>query len=174
MNSVCIAGRLTRDPETEIYNTNSGDMTVTKFTVAVRRRGQDDTADFFSVTAFGGLAETIDDYCRQGDQIIITGHLRYNSWVTDDGENRSAIEIICDNMDFGMRKQESSQVNNSRSGSGSKTRSGSGSKTRSGSGSKTRSGSGSKTRSVNRSHGARQNEGFMNVPDEVNEELPWT
>ena len=75
MNSICIHGRLTRNPELKSYRNSKGaDNSLCRFSVAVNRNYGDD-ADFFNCTVFGKRAEVIDKYFSKGSEIIIRGRI---------------------------------------------------------------------------------------------------
>lgn len=104
-NRVEIAGRLTADVEMKV--TQSGDP-VCNFTVAVNRRakeGEQQTADFFNVTAWKSLAETVSRYFRKGSSIFVAGELQNRSWEKD-GVKRYATEIVARDIRFVDSKNE--------------------------------------------------------------------
>lgn len=100
LNRVIMVGRLTRDPE--IRNTPSG-TPVAKFGIAVNRRPNkqgENVADFFNVTAWSKLAELCQQYISKGSLVAIEGRLQSSSWETAEGQKRSAVEIVADNVQF--------------------------------------------------------------------------
>jgi single-strand DNA-binding protein len=103
-NRTILAGNITRDPELKF--TNSG-VAVCNFGVAVNRvRSKDgDEVDFFDVSAWRQLGETIANYKKKGDPILIEGKLQYRSWEAQDGSKRSKIEVVADNVQFLARSQ---------------------------------------------------------------------
>ena len=101
-NHITIVGNLTRDPELRF--TPSGQATAT-FGVAVNRRWQnrqtnewEEAVSFFDVTAWQQLAENVAESVQKGTRIIVTGRLDQRSWETQDGEKRSKIEIVADEI----------------------------------------------------------------------------
>jgi single-strand DNA-binding protein len=91
-------GRLTRDPETR--STASG-KTVTSFSLAVDRGGQDDTADFFDVTAWEKTGELVAQYLSKGRRVLVQGRLRQDSWDDKEtGKKRSKVEVVAGDVTF--------------------------------------------------------------------------
>lgn len=98
INQVILMGRLTRDPETR--TTTSG-KTVVSFSIAVDRAGQDDSADFFEVTAWDKLGELIAQYLSKGSRALIQGRLRQDSWDDKEtGKKRSRVEVTASDVTF--------------------------------------------------------------------------
>ncbi len=101
INRVVLVGRLTRDPE--LRKTNSG-SSVTSFTVAVDNWGKDangnKTASFIPCTVFNQSAENVSKYARKGMLVGVEGRLSQRTYERKDGSKGSAIEIICDSVQF--------------------------------------------------------------------------
>lgn len=98
INQVILMGRLTRDPETR--STSSG-KTVTSFSLAVDRGGQDDQADFFDVTAWEKTGELVAQYLSKGRRVLVQGRLRQDSWDDKDtGKKRSKVEVVAFDVTF--------------------------------------------------------------------------
>jgi single-strand DNA-binding protein len=98
INQVILMGRLTRDPETR--STASG-KTVTSFSLAVDRGGQDDTADFFDVTAWEKTGELVAQYLSKGRRVLVQGRLRQDSWDDKEtGKKRSKVEVVAGDVTF--------------------------------------------------------------------------
>lgn len=109
INRVVISGNLTRDAE--LRNTSTG-LPVLGFTVAVNDRRKDqqtgewsDYPNFVDVTLFGTRAESIAKYLTKGAKVAIEGKLRWSQWERD-GQKRSKIEVIADEVEFMTRKAE--------------------------------------------------------------------
>lgn len=108
LNRVVIIGRLTRDPELRF--TPSG-IPVAKFGVAVNRRRTNSDGEkvedtsFFNVVVWRKLAELCADYLSKGRTVAIDGRLQSRSWETQDGQKRSTVEIVADNVQFLDRKE---------------------------------------------------------------------
>ena len=98
INQVILMGRLTRDPETR--STTSG-KTVTTFSLAVDRGGQDDTADFFDITAWEKTGELVAQYLSKGRRVLVQGRLRQDSWDDKEtGKKRSKVEVVASDVTF--------------------------------------------------------------------------
>lgn len=97
MNSVCICGRLTRDPETRA---TQGGTAVATFSLAVDRRKKDDGADFIRCVAFGKTAETIARYVRKGHMFGVTGRLSTRSYENKQGQKVFVTEVIVSDFTF--------------------------------------------------------------------------
>ena len=103
INRVNISGNLTRDPELRV---TSGGTQVLSFGVAVndRRRNPqtgewEDYPNFVDCTMFGTRAEAVSRYLSKGSKVAIEGKLRYSSWERD-GQRRSKLEVIVDDIEF--------------------------------------------------------------------------
>jgi single-strand DNA-binding protein len=97
-NRVVLAGNLTRDPELRF--TGNG-VPVCGFGIAVNRvRSKNEEVDFFDVSAWRELGETIANYKKKGDPILIEGRLQFRSWEADDGTKRNKVDIVADNIQF--------------------------------------------------------------------------
>lgn len=98
INQVILMGRLTRDPETR--TTPSG-KTVTSFSLAVDRQGQDDQADFFDVTAWEKTGELVAQYLTKGRRALVQGRLRQDSWDDKEtGKKRTRVEVVAFDVTF--------------------------------------------------------------------------
>jgi single-strand DNA-binding protein len=97
-NRVVLAGNLTRDPELRF--TSSG-IPVCEFGLAVNRvRSKSEEVDFFDITAWRELGETIANYKKKGDPILVEGKLQYRTWEAQDGSKRSKVDVVADNVQF--------------------------------------------------------------------------
>jgi len=97
-NRVVLAGNLTRDPELRF--TNDG-IPVCSFGLAVNRvRSRSDEVDFFDISAWRELGETIANYKKKGDPILLEGRLQYRTWEAQDGSKRSKVDVVADNIQF--------------------------------------------------------------------------
>jgi len=98
INQVILMGRLTRDPEER--TTTTGKLIVS-FGIAVDRAGQDDTADFFNVTAWEKLGELVSKYLGKGSRVLVQGRLRQDSWDDKEtGKKQSRIEVVATDVTF--------------------------------------------------------------------------
>lgn len=97
-NTVTIVGNLTRDPELRF--TPSG-AAVANFGVAWNQKGRDgqeDKVSFFDVTCWRQLAENVSDSLTKGSRVVIHGRLDQRSWDNQDGERRSKVEVVADDV----------------------------------------------------------------------------
>ncbi len=105
-NTITVIGNLTRDPE--LRYTQSG-AALGKLGVAWNRKYQQngkevEDVSFFNITCWGTLAENISNSSlRQGSRVVVVGRLDQHSYETKDGENRSVIEIIADEVSPSLR-----------------------------------------------------------------------
>jgi len=98
INQVILMGRLTRDPE--VRTTTTG-KTITSFSIAVDRGGQEDAADFFDVTAWEKLGELVSQYLSKGRRCLVQGRLRQDSWDDKEtGKKRSKVEVVATDVTF--------------------------------------------------------------------------
>jgi single-strand DNA-binding protein len=97
-NRVVLAGNLTRDPELRF--TNDG-IPVCSFGLAVNRvRSRSEEVDFFDISAWRELGETIANYKKKGDPILLEGRLQFRTWEAQDGSKRSKVDVVADNIQF--------------------------------------------------------------------------
>ena len=98
-NKVILAGNITRDPELRF--TNDG-VPVVNFGLAVndKRSKKEDAVDFFDVTAWRELGETVANYKKKGDPILVEGKLQYRTWEAQDGSKRSKVDVVAHNVQF--------------------------------------------------------------------------
>lgn len=99
-NTVILTGRLTADPE--LKATSSG-VSVTSFRVAVGRRfkqGEEKQADFINCVAWRGTAEFVTKYFTKGSLIGIEGSIQTREYKDKDGKNRTAFEVVANNVHF--------------------------------------------------------------------------
>lgn len=120
-NNVDLIGNITRDPELRF---TPGGQAVASFGLAVNRRWQnrqtnewEEATSFFDVTCWGTLGENVSESLTKGMRVIVTGRLDQRSWETQDGDKRSKVEVVADEVGPSLR-WATSQVtkNESRSG----------------------------------------------------------
>ena len=101
MNTVCLMGRLTADPELRYTQTQ---VPVTSFTLAVDRayqpKGQERQADFINIVAWRNTAEFVCKYFRKGNRLALQGSLQSRQYTDKDGNKRTAYEVVADNVFF--------------------------------------------------------------------------
>lgn len=107
INHVAISGNLTRDSE---LRTTQGGTAILGFGVAVNERHKnaatgewEDYPNFIDCTMFGTRAEKLAQYLVKGCKVAIDGRLRYSAWEKD-GQKRSKVEVIVDEIEFMSRK----------------------------------------------------------------------
>jgi single-strand DNA-binding protein len=109
LNKVMLIGRLTRDPEVRSF-ANGGKVAKFGFAVNNRRRNSatgewEDEPVFLDVDAFnrgetGKLADRVEQSLHKGSQVFLEGHLKLDQWTSQDGQKRSKITVVCDNLQF--------------------------------------------------------------------------
>jgi single-strand DNA-binding protein len=121
-NTVTVTGNATREPELRF--TPSG-QAVANFGVAVNRRWQnrqtqewEEAVSFFDITAWAQLAENVAETVGKGTRVTITGRLDQRSWETQDGEKRSKVEIVADDVAVSLRWATAEVIRNERSDGG--------------------------------------------------------
>ena len=103
LNKVLLIGNLTRDPELRYIPSGSA---VTSFTVAVNRVYKLQTGEkkeevsFVRVVVWGRLAEVCNDYLKKGRPVFVEGRLQSRSWDGADGQKKSTLEVIAQNIQF--------------------------------------------------------------------------
>ena len=110
LNVIAIMGRLVRDPE--MRQTTTG-KNVASFRVAVNRGSKDangqNQTDFFDVVAWNKTAEFVCKYFQKGSLIAIDGCLQSRNYQDKSGSNRTAIEILVNNVHFAGAKNQAAQ-----------------------------------------------------------------
>jgi single-strand DNA-binding protein len=117
-NSVTLVGNLTRDPE--LRYTPAGAATC-QFGLAVNRRWQnrqtsewEEATSFFNVVAWREMAENAGETLTKGARVIVTGRLEQRSWETPDGDKRSVVEVVADEIGPSLRWATAQVVRNER------------------------------------------------------------
>ena len=121
-NTVTLVGNITRDPELRF--TPSGQANAT-LGLAVNRRFQnretnewEERVSFFNVVGWGTLAENVGESLTKGSRVIVTGRLEQRSWETEDGQKRSVVEVIADEVGPSLRWATAKVEKNDRRGPG--------------------------------------------------------
>ena len=123
-NNVTLVGNVTRDPE--IRYTPSG-QTVATFGLAVNRRWQnkqnnewEEQVSFFDVKCWAQMAENVSESVQKGTRVVVTGRLEQRSWETDNGDKRSKIEVVADEVAPSLRwaTAQVNRIERSQAGSG--------------------------------------------------------
>ncbi len=148
MNKVILMGRLTRDPEIRYSQSGDSNLAIARYTLAVDRRfqrngGGEQQADFISCVAFSRNAEFAEKYLRQGTKICIEGRIQTGSYTNKDGVKVYTTEVVIENQEFAESKAASG---------------------------------GSGSYADNTGHpvpSAASGEGFMQIPDGIEDQLPF-
>ena len=146
MNKVILMGRLTRDPEVR-YAQGDNANAVARYTLAVDRRFRRDgeqSADFINCVAFGRSAEFAERYLRQGTKIVATGRIQTGSYTNRDGVKVYTTDVVVEDQEFAESKAASGSSNSSYQASPAPSPS------------------------------VDIGDGFMNIPDGIDEELPFS
>ena len=146
MNKVILMGRLTRDPEVR-YSQGDNASAVARYTLAVDRRFKRDgeqSTDFINCVAFGRTAEFAERYLRQGTKMVVTGRIQTGSYTNRDGVKVYTTDVVVEEQEFAESKAASG------------------------------SSSSNYQASPAPSPSADIGDGFMNIPDGIDEELPFS
>lgn len=116
-NTVTVVGNVTRDPELRFAQSG---MAIAQFGLAWNRRRQDqeDEVSFFDVTCFRQLAENVAESLRKGARVVVYGTLQQRSWENDQGDRRSKVEILADDVAPSLKWATAAVTKNERSGGG--------------------------------------------------------
>ena len=104
INVVVLVGRLTRDPE---LRSTAGGTSVCVLGLAVNERAKDpvtgewgERANFFDIDVFGAMGENCARFLTKGREVAIEGRLRWRSWETQEGQKRSAVNVVANSVQF--------------------------------------------------------------------------
>ena len=157
MNKVILMGRLTRDPEVRYSTQGDNQMAIARYTLAVDRRfnrnGDENTADFISCVAFGKTGEFAERYLRKGTKIAVTGRIQTGSYTNKDGVKVYTTDVVVEEHEFVESKNSSSSDGGFGNSSYGNSFGGGG--------------------SSQPAAPAAAGDGFMNIPDGIDEELPF-
>lgn len=109
MNKVILMGRLTRDPEVR-YSQGATSTAIARYTLAVDRRFKKEgeaTADFISCVAFGKNGEFAERYLKQGIKIVVTGRIQTGSYTNREGQKVYTTEVVVEEQEFAESKAAS-------------------------------------------------------------------
>lgn len=151
MNKVILMGRLTRDPEVR-YSAGENSMAIARYTLAVNRRFKRDgeaTVDFISCVAFGRAAEFAERYFRQGIRIVVSGRIQTGSYTNRDGNKVYTTDVVVEEQEFAESKNNAAGNNDAQGNTAAGQQ------------------PGEQGVSVDA-------DGFMNIPDGIEEELPFS
>lgn len=168
MNKVILMGRLTRDIEVR-YSQGENPMAVARYTLAVQRKfkreGEPD-ADFISCVAFGRAAEFAEKYFRQGTKVVITGRIQTGSYTNRDGQKVYTTDIVIEEQEFAESKNASEANSGRQHNDGYQGERSSGGYQNSGN-------QQGRSQSYQQQPFSETKDGFMNIPDGVDDELPF-
>ena len=146
MNKVILMGRLTRDPEVR-YSQGDNATAVARYTLAVDRRfnrnNDEQTAGFINCVAFGKSGEFAEKYLHKGTKIAITGRIQTGSYTNKDGVKVYTTDVVVEDQEFAESKNSAGSADNSGFAP------------------------------AGRPAPAAAGDGFMNIPDGIDEELPF-
>ena len=149
MNKVLLMGRLTRDAEIR-YSQGDKSMAIARFSLAVDRRGRRDsnsseeqTADFINCVAFGKTADFLERFGRKGTKFVVEGRIQTGSYTNKDGQRVYTTDVVVENLEFAESK-------NAAGGN-----------------------DGGFTPAERPAPSGAAGDGFMNIPDGIDEELPF-
>lgn len=150
MNKAILIGRLTRDPEVR-YSQGDNSMAIARFTLAVdrrfRRAGEQGETDFIGCVAFGKQAEFVEKYFRQGMKMVLSGRIQTGSYTNKDGQKVYTTDIVAEEIEFAESKAASGNADSGYQSNFS--------------------------RSNYPEPSTAMGDGFMNIPDGIDEELPF-
>ncbi len=158
MNKVILMGRLTRDPDVR-YSAGESATAVARYTLAVDRRFKRDgdaTADFIGCVAFGRQAEFAEKYLRQGTKIAITGRIQTGSYTNREGQKVYTTDVIVEDQEFAESKSASERNSGYSASYNNPAPS-----------------SAPAPAASSQDMGSMSADGFMNIPDGIDEELPF-
>ena len=150
MNKVILMGRLTRDPDVR-YSAGENALAIARYTLAVDRRFRRDgeaTADFISCVAFGRVAEFAERYFHQGIRIVVSGRIQTESYTNREGQKVYTTEVVVEEQEFAESKSASDQYAASHPSAPAPS-------------------------AAAPTPSAASADGFMNIPDGIDEELPF-
>lgn len=155
MNKVILMGRLTRDPEVR-YSQGASQTAVARFSVAVDRRFKRDgepDADFFNCTCFGKQAEFVERYLHKGTKVVLSGRVQNDNYTNKDGQMVYSVRIMVDEIEFAESKNASGGNGDGGYHNGYNN--------------------GGYAGGGNAPAASGAGDGFMNIPDGIDEELPF-
>ena len=168
MNKVILMGRLTRDPDIR-SSAGNNPQTFARYTLAVDRRfsrrdGGDNgqSADFISCVAFGRSAEFAEKYLHKGLKVVVTGRIQTGSYTNRDGQKVYTTDVVVEDQEFAESKANASD------NGGGYMRQPQPVQAAAPAGSAPASSGGAPAPEQ-----ASAEDGFMNIPDSLDEDLPF-
>lgn len=149
MNKVMLIGRLTRDPEVR-YSQGENSTAVARFTLAVdrrfRRAGENSEADFIGCVSFGKQAEFVEKYFKQGMKMVAVGRIQTGSYTKNDGQKVYTTDVVVEEIEFAESKGNGGDFGHQQGGF---------------------------QKELRPEPSSAMGDGFMNIPDGIDEELPF-
>lgn len=146
MNKVILLGRLVREPETRYGGANDS-MAVCRYTLAVDRKFKKDgeaTADFINCISFGKIAEFAEKYFTKGLRVAVSGRIQTGSYTNRDGQKIYTTDVVVEEHEIAQSRSEASNHHESN------------------------------LQPEISPYGEDKDNGFMNVPDGIDDELPFS
>lgn len=146
MNKVILLGRLVRDPETRYGGANDS-MAVCRYTLAVDKKFKKDgeaTADFINCISFGKIAEFAEKYFTKGLRVAVSGRIQTGSYTNRDGQKVYTTDVVVDEHEIAQSRSEASNQQE-----------------------------GNRQPEIS-PYGEDKGNGFMNIPDGIDDELPFS
>lgn len=168
MNRAILLGRLTKDPDVR-RSQGAEPVTIARYTLAVDRRQkkqEGQQADFISCVAFGKAGEFAEKYLHKGTKICVSGHIQTGSYTRQDGTKAYTTDVVIEEQEFAESRNSDSAGRNTMDDQMAAMYAGTDGRQRSQEGQQEGAGQqGSWEQSAM--------EGFMNIPDGIDEELPF-
>ena len=103
-NKVFLMGNLTRDPELKF---TAGGAAICTFDIAVNREWKDKSSGekkkevgYFRINVWGATGENCSKFLAKGRPVFVEGRLQHRTWTTEDGQKRSAVDVVADTVQF--------------------------------------------------------------------------
>lgn len=145
MNKVILMGRLTRDPDVR-YSQGAEPIAIARYTLAVDRRTKkegEQSADFISCIAFARNGEFAEKYLKKGTKVVITGRIQTGSYTNKEGQKVYTTDVVVEEQEFAESKNSESNREE-------------------------------RDRAAMQAAGFTDaGDGFMNIPEGIDEELPF-
>lgn len=112
MNKVVLLGRLTKDPDIR-QSQGAEPVTIARYTLAVDRRGkkqEGQQADFISCVAFGKAGEFAEKYLHKGTKICVSGRIQTGSYTRQDGTKAYTTDVVIEEQEFAESRQDSGRA----------------------------------------------------------------
>ena len=113
MNKVILLGRLTKDPDVR-QSQGAEQVTIARYTLAVNRRGKkqegQQEADFISCVAFGKAGEFAEKYLHKGTKICVSGRIQTGSYTRQDGTKAYTTDVVIEEQEFAESKADSGRA----------------------------------------------------------------